>query len=31
MSLSKRSLFEEANEYILPETSLYDYFDYLAG
>lgn len=31
MSLKKKSLFEEADELILPETEMYDFFDYLAG
>jgi hypothetical protein len=29
--MNPSSLFYEANQFILPETSLYDFFDYLAG
>lgn len=28
---SKTRIFEEANEFILPETPLMDFFDFLAG
>lgn len=31
MSNYHKNLFEEANEFILPQTELWDYFDYLAG
>ena len=27
----KKSLFEEADEFILPETEMFDFFDFLAG
>ena len=27
----RRSIFEEASELLLPEPTLYDFFDYLAG
>lgn len=31
MSKFDKDFFEQANEFILPETSLYDFFDYLNG
>jgi hypothetical protein len=31
MQSNPNSLFHEASQFILPETSLYDFFDYLAG
>lgn len=31
MSLGKKSLFDAADEFIMPETEMFDFFDYLAG
>jgi hypothetical protein len=28
---ASRSLFEQANDFIYPQTQMYDFFDYLAG
>ena len=28
---SSKSLFDQANEFIYPQTYMYDFFDYLAG
>ena len=29
--MNPSSIFYEANQFIMPETDLYDFFDYLAG
>lgn len=29
--MNPSNIFQEANQFILPETKLFDFFDYLAG
>ena len=31
MSSAQKSLFEQADDFIMPHTQMYDFFDYLAG
>ena len=31
MSSGQKSLFEQADDFIMPHTQMYDFFDYLAG